>query len=100
MAQFTISFTSDFGDIDRPSAVYSEENGMRFIDWLWVAYPQYEELPDENGNPIPLPDTVGNRAKSYRAWADTVIEDLKRKVVNHERHTLAEAARATVTEIE
>lgn len=100
MAHFTISYTSDAGTTEHDSKTYSEANGDRFIDWLWAAYPQYEVEPDEDGNPIPLPDTPGNRAKAFREWADTVYADLKAKVVNHEKHHAAQDAANAVPGLE
>ena len=86
MAHFTLIYTSDGGAVTQDSKVYSEANGQRFIDWIWVAYPQL----DVNGDP--LPRTQANEVKAYRDFADGFYAGTKANVLRYEDQELKEAA--------
>jgi hypothetical protein len=85
MANFALSYTADAGTTSHDSKIYSEVNGQRFIDWIWVAYPQL----DENGDP--LPRTQANEVQAYRDFADGMFAGVKANVLRAEDKALKDA---------
>lgn len=93
-AQFEITFTLGANSVTQTSASYSDANGQRFSDWIWAAYPQF----DVDGNP--LPDTAGNRAQSFRDWADAIFAGTKSNVLRWEQQEAASTAAGNVPPID
>ena len=85
MVNFTLSYIADAGTVSQDSKIYSEANGQRFLDWIWVAYPQL----DENGDP--LPRTQANEVAAYKDFADGMFAGVKANVLRAEDHALKDA---------
>ena len=87
MVKFTLSYITDAGTISQDSKIYSEANGQRFVDWIWVAYPQYEV------DGITLkPRTQANEVQAYRDFADGMFAGVKANVLREEERALKDAA--------
>jgi hypothetical protein len=87
---FDLSYTTDAGTITQPSKIYSEINGQRFVDYIWIAYPQIDYTDPEN--PVPKPRTQQNEAQAYRDFADAMFAGVKANVLRQEDKILKEAA--------
>jgi hypothetical protein len=86
MVNFTLSYTTDAGTISQDSKIYSELNGQRFVDWIWVAYPQYEA----DGETL-KPRTQQNEMQAYRDFADGMFAGVKANVLRVEDMALKDA---------
>ena len=93
-AHFELSYTTDAGTITQSSKTYSEVNGQRFVDWIWVAFPQLDM------NNIPLPRTQANEVAAYRDFADDFYGEVLQKVLAHERQVAAQDAVDNVPPLE
>ncbi len=94
MAKLTWTLTVTAGIVAEDGPEISEENMMRFRDWLWVKFPQL----DEEGNP--LARTAGREAQAFRDWAEVQWQVTKANVLAHEKQVAEQAAREAVPEIE
>ena len=87
MVNFTLSYIADAGTVTQDSKIYSEANGQRFLDWIWVAYPQYE------ADGVTLkPRTQANEVQAFRDFADGFYAGTKANVLREEDRVLKEAA--------
>jgi hypothetical protein len=95
MVNFDLSYTTDAGAISQPSKIYSEPNGQRVVDWIWVTFRQYE------ADGVTLkPRTQANEVQSFRDFADDFYADTKRKVLRSEEIEAAETAIGNVPPLE
>ena len=90
MVNFDLSYTSDAGTVTQDSKVYSEANGQRFLDWIWVAYPQIDYTDPDN--PVPKPRTQANEVQAFRDFADGFYAGTKANVLRYEDGVLKAAA--------
>jgi hypothetical protein len=98
MVNFTLEYTTDAGTISHDSKIYSEANGQRFVDWIWVAYPQIDYSDPEN--PVPKPRTPANEADAFRDWATAQWQGTKANVLRWERLEAAQEAAGDVPPID
>ena len=90
MVNFTLSYIADAGTVTQDSKIYSEENGQRFLDWIWVAYPQIDN--SDPNNPVPKPRTQANEVQAFRDFADGFYSGTKANVLRVEDKALKDAA--------
>ena len=86
MVNFTLSYIADAGTVSQDSKIYSEANGQRFLDWIWVAYPQL----DENGDPVDRDQA--SEVQAFRDFADGFYAGTKANVLREEDRALKDAA--------
>ena len=86
MAHFELSYITDAGTITHSSKIYSEANGQRFVDWIWIAFPQLDI------NNQPLPRTQANEVQAFRDYADDFYGDTKTDVLDSEKQIAAQEA--------
>ena len=94
-ANFTWEVTTAAGTVSQDSPTISDANMDRFLDYVWVVYPQYE------ADGVTLkPKTNGNLAASVRDWMSFQWQDTKRTVIQWEKSRDAQVAIDAVTDIE
>ena len=86
MAEFTQELVTTAGTVTTTRDL-SNANMLRFTDWVWVAYPQYEV--DE----VTLkPKTNANLADSVRDYHEAIWQGTKANVLRQERLDAAKTA--------
>jgi hypothetical protein len=98
MANLTWGLRSTPGDVDKDGPTISDANMVRFIDWMWYAYPQIDNTDPEN--PVPKPRTPANEADAFRDWATAQWQGTKANVLRWERLEAAQEAAGDVPPID
>jgi len=94
MAKLTWQIETSAGTVTEDGPVISDANMARFVDYLWVQFPQLD------GNNDPLPRNAANEAQAFRDWADKQWRETKRDVLRKEKEAAAALARDAVGDLE
>ena len=73
---------------------------QRFIDWLWIKFPQYD-MVDIEGELVPVEKerTPATEADAFRQWATIQWSRTKEAVLDYERDQAMVAASTSVQDI-
>ena len=93
MAKLTWTIETAAGTVSKDGPVIADEDMDRFLDWIWVAYPQFEI-----DGVTPKPRNSANDAAAFRDWADFQWAFNKERVLNHEQNAAAQIARDAISD--
>lgn len=94
MAKIAVALTSAVGNTSHDWPILSDAQMLRFLDYLWDAYPQYEA-----DGTTRKARTNGNLVLCYQAWSSALWEGTKANVLSYEREKAAQAARDDVPDL-
>ena len=97
MAKLTWTIETIDGTVAQDGPTLAEDHMERFIDWLWIHYPQVDI--DGEGVETPKPRNTANESQAFRDWADVQYEGTKANVLRHEKDVAAKAGRDGVADI-
>ena len=94
MAKLTWTVTSTAGTVTQDSPTLTDPNMLRFTDWAWANYPQYEV----DGVTLKTKNNA-NIAQSIQDWMTAQWNGTKANVLRWEQIAVAKAASDAVGEI-